>query len=144
MVAKVVADADGLIKLGKSGVLGGLLSAAEVPIPGAMYAEAVEGGKREMYEYAFESERMLGEGGVEMVVEKEDERAEKLLEGTASLGAGERAALHALFAREADAVLTDDGAFLDLLGRSGVRTLTPAAAIVSLCESEGISRTEAI
>jgi predicted nucleic acid-binding protein len=144
MVAKVVADTDGLIKLGKSGVLGGLLSAAEVLVPETVYAEAVIAGKREMYEDAFELEKVLGEGGAEVVGEKEDERAEKILEGTASLGAGERGALGVLFAREADAVLTDDGAFLNVLERAGIRTLVPAAAIVSLLEYGGVSRTEAI
>jgi hypothetical protein len=49
-----------------------------------------------------------------------------------------------LFAREADAVLTDDRAFLNVLGRVGIRTLTPAAAIVSLFESDRLFRAEAI
>jgi predicted nucleic acid-binding protein len=143
-MSKIVADADGLIKLGKSGALGRLLSAAEIVVPRSVYREAVEGGKKEMYEDAFELEKVLGEGGAEVVEDKQDERAEKLLKGVVSLGAGERAALHVLFAREADAVLTDDRAFLNVLGRAGIRTLTPAAAIVSLFESGRLSRMEAI
>src|SRR5215207_10154068 len=144
-MSKIVADADGLIKLGKSGALGRLLSAAEIVVPRSVYREAVEAGKKEMYEDAFELEKVLGEGGAEVVEdEQEEERAERLLEGVTSLGAGERAALHVLFAREADAVLTDDRAFLNVLGRAGIRTLTPAAAIVSLFESGRLSRMEAI
>jgi hypothetical protein len=143
-MSKIVADADGLIKLGKSGALGRLLSAAEIVVPRSVYREAVEAGKKEMYEDAFELEKVLGEGGAEVVEDQQDERAEKLLEGVTSLGVGERAALHVLFAREADAVLTDDRAFLNVLGRAGIRTLTPAAAIVSLFESDRLSRTEAI
>ena len=143
-MSKIVADADGLIKLGKSGALGHLLSAAEIVVPRSVYGEAVEAGKKEMYEDAFELEKVLGEGGAEVVEGQQDERAKKLLKGVTSLGAGERAALHVLFAREADAVLTDDRAFLNVLGRAGIRTLTPAAAIVSLFESDRLSRMEAI
>lgn len=143
-MSKIVADADGLIKLGKSGVLGRLLSAAEVLVPRAVYREAVETGKKEMYEDAFELEKVLGEGGVEVVEDQQDGRAEKLLGGVTSLGVGERAALHVLFACEADAVLTDDRAFLKVLGRAGIRTLVPAAAIVSLFEADRLRRTEAI
>lgn len=143
-MSRIVADADGLIKLGKSGALGRLLSAAEMLVPRSVYREAVEAGKREMYEDAFELEKVLGDGEVEVVEEQEDERAEGLLEGITSLGAGERAALHVLFAREADAVLTDDRAFLNVLGRARIRTLTPAATIVSLFESDRLSRAEAI
>jgi rRNA-processing protein FCF1 len=143
-MAKIVADADGLIKLGKSGVLGRLLSSAEILVPRTVYREAVETGKREMYEDAFELERMLGEGRAGVVEEKEDERAGKLLEDAPSLGAGERAALRAFFAHEADAVLTDDRAFSNLLERAGIRTLVPAAAIVYLSDSGRLSRPEAI
>jgi predicted nucleic acid-binding protein len=143
-MSKIVADADGLIKLGKSGALGRLLSAAEILVPRSVYREGVEAGKKEMYEDAFELEKVLGEGGAEVVEDQQDERAEKLLKGVTSLGAGERAALHVLFAREADAVLTDDRAFLNVLGRVGIRTLTPAAAIVSLFESDRLFRAEAI
>ena len=143
-MSKIVADADGLIKLGKSGALVHLLSAAQIVVLRSVYQEAVEAGKKEMYEDAFELEKVLGEGGAGVVEDQQDERAEKLLKGVTSLGAGERAALHVLFAREADAVLTDDRAFLNVLGRAGIRTLTPAAAIVSLFESGRLSRMEAI
>jgi predicted nucleic acid-binding protein len=143
-MSKIVADADGLIKLGKSGVLGCLLSATEVLVPRAVYREAVDAGKKEMHEDAFELEKVLSEGGVEVVEDQQDGRAEKLLEGVTSLGVGERATLHVLFAREADAVLTDDRAFLNLLGRARIRTLVPAAAIVSLFETDRLRRAKAI
>ena len=113
-------------------------------VPRSVYWEAVEAGKKEMYEDAFELEKVLGEGGAEVVEDEREERAERLLEGVTSLGAGERSALHVLFAREADAVLTDDRAFLNVLGRAGIRTLTPAVAIVSLFESDILSRAKAI
>lgn len=143
-MTRIVADADGLIKLGESGALPRLLSVAEILVPESVYREAVEAGKREMHEDAFELDRVLGEGGAEVVEEQEAGRAEKLLEDTASLGAGERGALSVLFACEADAVLTDDGSFLKVLERAGIRTLVPAAAIVSLFRSDELSRSEAI
>lgn len=143
-MSAIVVDADGLIKLGKSGILGRLLSAAEILVPKTVYQEAVEAGKREMYEDAFELERLIGEGEAQIVEEHEDERAEELLTGVTSLGAGERAALHVLFANEADAVLTDDRAFLNLLGRAGIRTLVPAATMVFLFESSDLSKAEAL
>ena len=120
-MSRIVLDADGLIKLGKSGALGCLLSAVEILIPRTVYREAVEAGKKEMYEDAFELERLLGEGEARIVEEQVDERAEELLTGVTSLGAGERAALHVLFANEADTVLTDDRAFLNLLQRGGYK-----------------------
>ena len=71
-MSKIVADADGLIMLGKSGALGHLLSAAEIVVPRSVYREAVEAGKKEMYEDAFELEKVLGEGGAERLVPLHD------------------------------------------------------------------------
>lgn len=121
-----------------------MLSVAEILVPRTVYREAIEAGKKEMYEDAFELERVLGEGEARILEEQEDERAEKLLAGVTSLGAGERAALGVLFTQEADAVLTDDRAFLNLLQRAGIRTLVPAATIVFMFESGGLSRAEAM
>lgn len=142
-MSKIVADADGLIKLGKSGALAALLSVAEVLVPEAVYEEAVVVGKKALYEDAFELERMLRAGGARIFSELEDERATETLEGVTSLGAGERAALHAAFVAGADAVLTDDRAFLGVLARAGIVALVPAAAIVSLAEAGAMSLEEA-
>lgn len=143
----IVADADGLIKLGKSGVLPRLLSAARILVPGAVYEEAVLAGKKEMYEDAFELERMLHEGEAEVVSEVGGEaagEAGKLLGDATSLGAGERAALGVLYAREADAVLTDDRAFVSLLRRTEATVLLPTAAIVLLARSGRMTAEEAL
>jgi predicted nucleic acid-binding protein len=143
-MSRIVADADGLIKLGKSGALGALLSRAEVLVPEAVYKEAVVVGKKEMHEDAFELERVLREGGARIVSGIDDERAARILEGASSLGAGERAALHAAFAAGADTVLTDDRAFLGVLTRAGVAALVPAAAMLSLAEAGAMSLEEAV
>lgn len=138
----IVADADGLIKLGKSGTLSALLSAAKVLVPQAVWNEAVEEGKRGMYEDAYILERKLEAGGAEVVEHKPSEKAEALLASSAAaLGAGESAALGVFFVRGADAILTDDRAFLGLLASSEppVPALVPAAAIVSLAEAGRLS-----
>jgi hypothetical protein len=145
-VSTIVADADSLIKMGKSGALPALLSAARVLVPRAVWVEAVEEGKREMYEDAHVLERMLEEGGAEVVGHEAREEAEELLRvSSASFGAGERAALAAFFAHGADAVLTDDRVFLALLvGASPpVPALVPTAAIVALAEGAKMSVAEA-
>ncbi len=143
-------DADGLIKLGKSGALGHLLEAAEVLVPEVVYGEAVTVGKREMHEDAYELEKALREGGAKVLPQAEpgeppieEERAEALLEGAPALGAGERAALRVLLAREADAVLTEDRVFANLLVREGLTALLPTAAIVLLARRGRMSGEEA-
>jgi hypothetical protein len=142
---KIVADADGLIKLGKSGALPALLSAVKVLVPRAVWEEAVEEGKRRMYEDAHVLERTLGAGGAEIfehVEHEPGEEAEVLLRSSAAaLGAGERAALAVFFVGGADAILTDDRAFLGLIAGADppVPALVPAAAIVSLAEADRLS-----
>lgn len=141
-MSMIVADADGLIKLGKSGVLPALLSATQVLVPQAVWDEAIEEGKRGMYEDAYILERELTAGGAEIVDLERSEEAEALLAGSAAaLGAGESAALGVFFARGADAILTDDRAFFGLLASSEppVPALVPASAIVSLAEAYRLS-----
>jgi hypothetical protein len=63
----------------------------------------------------------------------------------ASFGAGEREVLAVFYAVGADAVLTDDRAFLRLLAGADppVPALVPAAAIVALAEGERMTVDEA-
>ncbi len=132
--------------MGKSGALPALLEAARLLVPGAVWEESVEEGKRRMYEDAHELEAALAEGGAEVVSYEAGEKAERLLGGSAaSFGAGEQAALAVFYAGGADAVLTDDRAFLGLLAGADppVPALVPAAAIVALAEGGWISIEEA-
>lgn len=48
-----------------------------------------------------------------------------------------------VYAREAEAILTDDRAFLNFLGEAGIRTVVPVAAIVLLAEGGKPSAGEA-
>jgi predicted nucleic acid-binding protein len=138
-MSKIVADADGLIKLGKSGALAALLSVAEVLVAEAVYEESVVTGKREMYDDAFELERELREGDAKVIQAVENEQAERLLAGAPSLGPGERAALRVAYESGADAILTDDRAFLGFLAGAGMRVVVPAAAIVMLAGRGALS-----
>lgn len=146
MMTMIVADADGLIKLGKSGALPRLLPAAKILVPATVYEEAVVAGRKGMYEDAFELERVLREGQAEVVSEAEGGagEAEDLLRDAPSLGAGERAALRVLYSWGADAVLTDDRAFVNLLRRAEATVLLPTVAIVLLSESGRMAAEEGL
>lgn len=111
-------------------------------MPQAVWEEAVEEGKRRMYEDAQVLERTLVEGGAEVGGEEQCRVSEELLQRSgAYFGAGERAALAVFFARGANAILTDDGAFLRLLAgaKPPVPALVPTAAIVRLAETGRLS-----
>lgn len=119
-----------------------MLEATGVLVPQAVWEEAVEEGKRRMYEDAQNLERALVEGGAEVVGSERSQASEELLRrSSAYFGAGERAALTLFFARSADAILTDDRAFLKLLAEAepSVPSLVPTAAIVGLAEAGGLS-----
>jgi hypothetical protein len=145
-VYTIVVDADGLIKLGKSGALPAFLGAARLLVPEAVWEESVEEGKRRMYEDAHDLEAALAEGGAEVVSYEAGEEVERLLGGSdASFGAGERAALGVFYAVGADAMLTDDRAFLSLLASAEppLPAMVPAAAIVALAEGGWMTVEEA-
>lgn len=126
--------------MGKSGSVPALLATQQVLVPHRVWVEAVETGKRLMYEDALELERALKEGGAEIVETPTIRRAEELAEESAAyLGAGERAALSLFFERRADAILTDDRAFLGLLSSAGVPALVPTAAISALAANNAIT-----
>lgn len=137
----IVSDSDGLIKLGKSGALPALLLAARVLVPRAVWEEAVEKGKRRMHEDARVLEQVLvAEPGGAQVVD-----VESTFDVGGSFGAGEVAALAVFHQYGADAVLTDDRAFLGLLVGSDppVPVLVPTAAVVGLAEGGHLTLGEA-
>jgi predicted nucleic acid-binding protein len=143
-VYKIVVDADGLIKLGKAGVLALLLESFEVLIPEAVYEEAVVIGKLELYEDAFALEKVLERGPARRLEARLDPRAGRILQGVTELGKGERESLHIYHAEEANAVFSDDRVFLRLLEDNAVPYLTPAGLIVRLFEVGRLDRGEAL
>lgn len=127
-------DADGLIKLSKAEVLTPLLRSHEVLIPEEVYEEAVIRGKLELYEDAFELEKVLEKDRTPIRTVKPVRHISRVLEGVPSLGKGERAALHLYHAEDAGAILSDDRVFLRFLNESSIPYLTPAGVIVRLVE----------
>ena len=133
-------DSDGLIKLAKSGALARVIREWHCLIPQAVYEETVERGKREAYPDAEEIERLV-QGRVRP--SGENEQAKEILTQARSLGRGEREALHLFFNEKADAIITDDRAFLAVLKRAKLPALPPALALVELARSGGIQLAEA-
>lgn len=138
-----VVDADGLIKLGKAGCICALAQNDELLVPKAVYEEAVINGKRRMYRDAFDLEIALQERA-QVKSASTDERADELLRTVYSLGTGEQAALHLYFASGADALISDDRAFLRLLSDNSIPFLTPTDTIAFLYKIGALGRSEAL
>lgn len=131
-----------LIRLTKSGVLAQMIREWRCLIPQVVYEETVERGRQGGYPDTEEIERLLrGRACVRPL--REDEQAKAILAGARSLGRGEREALHLFFNKEADAIITDDRAFLKVLERAKLPALPPALALVKLASSGGIQLKEA-
>ena len=121
-----------------------MVGSHEVLVPETVYEEAVVRGKRELYEDAFELERLLEDEGVPIVRSDPEPQADRLLEGVTSLGAGERSTLRLYFAEGADAILSDDRVFLNFLSRNSVPFGTPVNVVVGLAKSGRVSRKEGL
>ena len=114
-----------------------LVESHEVLVSEAVYEEAVVRGKQELYEDAFELERLLRDEEVPIIRLSLEPQADRLLEGVTSLGAGERNALHLHFAEKADAILSDDRVFLNFLDRNSIPFVAPVNVVVALTRSDG-------
>lgn len=113
-------------------------------MPEAVYDEAVVKGKQELYEDAFELEKLLEEEKVPIIRSDPEPRADRLLEGVTSLGAGERSALRLYFAEAADAVSSDDRVFLNFMSRHSVPFVTPVNVVVGLSRSGRVNSEEGL
>lgn len=141
---RIVLDAGSLIKLGKAEVLAPFFEGCEALVPEAVYEEAVIIGKLELYEDAFELEKVLKENRIRTFGARTEPRADELLVGVTALGKGERAALHLYHAEEADAILSDDRVFLRFLDENSIPYLTPANVVVRLAEVRRFSPGEGL
>jgi len=130
-MSKVVMDSDGLIKLQKAGVLKLMASRCECIIPEAVYKESVEDGKRGLYEDAFLIEEIVEEDIKKIKVSDQNEELKKIDEGKLeSLGEGEKEVFQLYFQVKADAIISDDRAFLSTIDRfSDVEYFTPCNTI---------------
>lgn len=135
-------DSDGLIKLAKAGVLEPVVRAWKCLVPDAVYAETVVRGLEAAFPDALVIRHALPPSAVQPPARHS--RATALLEQTRSLGRGERDALHLFFTTRADAIVTDDAAFVSLLARTGVRYLLPALVPVLLTRQRHLDSLVAI
>ena len=127
-----VLDSDGLIKLGKAGILGVVVDAWNCLIPQAVYTETVEQGIQASYPDAPVIRDALRPSMVRSRVRHP--RATALLKLKRGLGIGEQEALHLFFATKANAIVTDDAAFVALLEQAGLRYLPPALVLVQMAQ----------
>lgn len=130
MSLRVVLDSDGLIKLAKAGILEVVMRAWTCLVPQAVWAETVARGMKAAYPDALAIHEALDRSTVQPWIRHP--RATALLAQKHGLGRGEQEALHLFFTARADAIISDDSAFLTELGRAGVRYLPPALVPVQL------------
>lgn len=130
MRLRVVLDSDGLIKLAKAGILEVLVKAWDCLIPQAVYAETVERGIQAAYPDALAIRELLHPSMVRPRVRHP--RAAMLLKQKRGLGQGEQEALHLFFTVQADAIISDDAAFVTVVDQAGLRYLPPALVLVQL------------
>ncbi len=132
----LVLDADGLIKLHKSGVLTHTVSAFRCTIPRAVYDEVVVRGKAKLHQDAEVIQRTLD--GAVAIMSVEGRRRRDF-----GLGAGELAILEVLGQKREAIVVSDDRRFLALLTEQGTPFLTPSDIVVILARLGILKRVEA-
>jgi hypothetical protein len=139
---RVVLDSDGLIKLAKAGALERVLEAWTCFVPRAVYTETVERGLEAAYPDAEAIRQALPTATIRPPAWHP--RAAALLRGKRGLGPGEQGALHLFFRARADAIVTDDAAFVAMLARAGLRYLLPALVLLRLVEEQRLASAEAL
>ncbi len=129
---KIVFDADGLIKIVRSGIAPQIFHHGF--ISAVVYGEAVVEGKRRLHPDAFVIDKLVYE-------EKITVHKVKITKGPPQLGKGEMSTL-ALFHRiKADFIISDDRQFLTYLEEQGVPFLVPSELLVFLGLSQRQQRT---
>lgn len=125
---RVVLDSDGLIKLAKADILGVVVKAWDCLVPQAVYVETVERGIRAAYPDALAIREVLQPRTVRPM--GHHPRATMLLRQKRNLGRGEQEALHLFFRARAQAIISDDAAFVTVLDQAGVPYLPPALVLL--------------
>lgn len=142
MSLRVVLDSDGLIKLAKAGALERVLEAWTCIVPRAVYVETVERGLEAAYPDAQAIRQVLPSAAIRPPARHP--RAVALLKRKRGLGPGEQGALHLFFRARAEAIVTDDAAFVAMLAGAGLRYLVPALVLVRLVQEQRLESAEAL
>jgi len=140
----ILLDADGLIKLGKVGLLLILAKDYNCIITEEVFKETVEKGKKHFYEDAFILEDYVNRGIIKIVKAKFVFKAKKLLQKAHSLEEGEKSTLCSFYTQNTLAIASDDVAFLNLLDKHNIPYFTPANLILRLAEIKKISKQEGL
>ncbi|MEK9149708.1 MAG: hypothetical protein AAB267_06650 [Candidatus Desantisbacteria bacterium] len=111
-------------------------------IPKEVFKETISQGKSELYEDAFKLEEEI-KGRINIYEPTESFMADKIAEGK-SLGKGEKEVLHLFFDKKADAIISDDRSFLNLLEDAEIPFFNPANAIVELTKRGKIKKEEGL
>ena len=145
-MGKIILDSDGLIKLQKAGLLKILASRCDCIIPEAVYKESVVDGKKGLYEDAFLIEDIVQEKIDRIEIDDHTKNLEKISKDKLeSLGKGEKEAFQLYFREQADAVISDDRAFLKVLDRfDNVKYFTPCNTIYIMYKKEIINKKESL
>ncbi len=145
-MGKIILDSDGLIKLQKSGLLKLLASRCDCIIPEAVYKESVVDGKKGLYEDAFLIEDIVQEKIDRIKIDDNKKNLEKISKDKLeSLGKGEKETFHLYFQEQADAIVSDDRAFLKVLDRfSNVKYFTPCNTIYIMYKKGIINKKESL
>lgn len=141
---KAVIDSDCLIKLNKAGLLVTLAQRATLVIGPIVYQETVEDGKARGYADAVEIEAIVSQW-IEQKRPRRNAHADRLLKGSL-LGKGEQETLRLYYSEQADAIISDDRAFIRLLQSAGLGpvVLTAAACVRWLHGVRALSQAEAV
>ena len=121
-------------------MLGSLCRRFSCFISGEVYEEVVTKGKERLYEDAFIVEEFCEKNVLKVRKAEENERAEAILGGKRELGLGEKTTLHLFFTLNADAIISDDRAFLDVLKDNNVPFIVPSEVIARFVETKVISK----
>lgn len=143
-MAIFVLDSDGLIKLIKANIIEVLLKNFSCFISKEVYKEVVIEGKKRLYEDAFTIESLVKKGMLKVKEVKEDKKAFKILKDVFELGKGEKSTLYLFFNLKADAIISDDNAFLNILKANSIPFIIPSDIISRLVELKIIDKESGI
>lgn len=136
-MAKLVFDADALIKLAKCGLLEQACAHFECVITQEVFEETVVAGLKEMREDALVLQALVARKNLKLT------RVPKETRPTTGIGRGEASVLNACLKTHAIAV-SDDRKFLGVLESVGAAFHTPASLVVSMYKREFIDRKKAL